>query len=518
MRVATKIVTLTATLVALLVMILVLQVWWVERLATVTERLPAATFRVGSANLELERALLELRDISLKVDVSGADYLTGWEVLREAARRRVGTLAALDLSAGEREVVTGLQRRWQHYASLPSLLADGQPPAPEASRIGVHIGAIDGMRADLRALSDATDAFLGRSRREAGRTVSATKRVAWLTVAAALLIALPILWWTIRSIHRPLRRLTAGTRDVAAGRFALQLDETSGDELAEVAASFNRMVRRLRELDELKRDFLSHVSHELNTPLVAMRETNELLLDGLAGPLTGEQRRMLELNRDGAVRLSGMIRKILDLSRLEAGAMEYDFASHEMGQLLRQGVDEFSAAARDRGIAVGLTLPEWDVLVHCDRDRLLQVVTNLLANALKFGPSGSRVEISLEAPAAGSRLGAWRRSRESGRAVVRVTDEGPGVPSDQRERIFDKFHRGSRKGSHGFGLGLAISREIVEAHGGRIFVERSTPEGSVFGVELSAARGGERVADTKSGVVEPELDNEAAQASGGGAS
>lgn len=492
MRVATKIVTLTTTLVALLILVLALQVWWVERLAGVTERLPAAAFRVGAANLELDRALLELRDISLKLEVSGADYLAGWQALRETARGRLARLGRLELSSGEKEVVTSLQRRWQHYLSLPPLIDAEIAPAIETTPIDVHVAAIDGMRADLRALSDATDAFITAGRRAAGRTVSATKRVAWWGVAAVLLVTLPILWWTIGSIHRPLRRLTAGTREVAAGRFALQLDDTSGDELAEVAASFNHMVRRLRELDELKRDFLSHVSHELNTPLVAMRETNELLLDGLAGSLTAEQRRMLELNRDGAVRLSAMIRKILDLSRLEAGAMEYDFAPHDLGELLRRGVDEFAAAAADRDVELALELPECAVWAHCDHDRLLQVVGNLLANALKFAPLGSRVEVSLTPPAAAGSETVWRRSREAGRALLRVRDQGPGVPPGQRERIFDKFHRGSRQGSHGFGLGLAISREIVEAHGGRIFVERSDEAGSVFGVELGAARGAPR--------------------------
>jgi len=518
MRVATKIVTLTATLVALLVFVLALQVWWVERLAAVTESLPEKTFQVGSAHLDLNRALLELHDTTLKLNVSGADYLPGWEALREAARARVRALAVLEMSVGEREVVSSLQRRWQHYSSLPPLLAEeGQPLPPEVSPVAIHISSLDGMQADLRALSDATDEFLARSRRDAGRTVSATKRVAWLAVAAVCLVALPILWWTIRSIHRPLRRLTAGTRDVAAGRFALQLDESSGDELAEVAASFNRMVRRLRELDALKRDFLSHVSHELNTPLVAMRETNELLLDGLVGPLAGEQRRMLELNRDAAVRLSGMILKILDLSRLEAGAMEYDFAAHDLGDLLRLGVEEFTAAAQDRGISLTLDLPEIEVTARCDRDRLLQVINNLLANALKFAPAGSRVEVSLEAPPDARAAPGWRRAREGGRAVVRVRDQGPGVPEDQQERIFDKFHRGSRKGSHGFGLGLAISREIIEAHGGRIFVEAGRAEGSVFGVELAATRGSARVPSAAG--VEPDAatEDDGARASGGSA-
>jgi two-component system sensor histidine kinase GlrK len=273
---------------------------------------------------------------------------------------------------------------------------------------------------------------------------------------------------------------------VAAGRFTLQLDASGGDELAEVAASFNHMVRQLRELDELKSDFLSHVSHELATPLVAMRETNELVLDGLAGPLTAEQVRMLELNRDGALRLSAMIRRVLDLSRLEAGAMEYDFRTMEVGSLLRTAVDEFAAAAKERRIGLELSLPPDKVRVRCDCDRLLQVWENLLSNAIKFGPPGSCVRVSLEIPAAGPVLASRLRRPAGGRAVVTVSDEGPGVPEEQRQRIFEKFHRGSRQGSHGFGLGLAISREIVTAHGGRMWVQPNEPCGTVFGVELAA--------------------------------
>ncbi|MCZ6508064.1 MAG: ATP-binding protein [Acidobacteria bacterium] len=492
MRLVTKIVTLTAALIAPLVLVLAVQFWWVQRLARVTESLPVTTFRVGAANLELSRLLVELHEFSRKVDVSGADYLAGWESLHADTRARLRALAALELSLAERDAVTRLQTGWQEYSRLPPLLPassavlDGELQTAQASHLGVHLAALDRLGAQLREFSAATEKHLESRKREARRTASLSKRVGWLVVATVCLLALPILWWTIRSIHRPLRRLTAGTRDVAAGRFALQLDESSGDELAEVAASFNRMVRRLRELDELKRDFLSHVSHELNTPLVAMRETNELVLDGLAGPLTQEQKHMLELNREAAARLSGMIRRVLDLSRLEAGAMQYDFEALELGQLLQRVVDEFTAAAREREVTLDLALPGSDVVARCDRDRLHQVMGNLLANAIKFAPAGSCVRVALEARGRTGAPVTWQRGRDSGQAVMTVRDEGPGVPAEHREQIFEKFHRGSRRGSHGFGLGLTISREIVAAHGGRIWVRDNRPQGCVFGVELAA--------------------------------
>ncbi len=486
MRVATRIVALTAALIALLVLVIALHLWWVQRLAQVTRELPSTTFQVGSANLELNRLFDELYEFSRKVAVSGSDYVETLEGVRSEAADELRELAALDLASGERGAVTRLQLAWREYRRLPPLLFDGEPPEAAASNLNRHLAAVRQLRTRLAALSAASASHLARTQREAGRTVSATKRVAWMIVGAVLLLALPLLRWTIRSIHRPLRRLTAGTREVAAGRFGLQLDETGNDELAEVAASFNRMVRRLRELDNLKRDFLSHVSHELNTPLVAMRETNQLVLDELAGPVTGEQRRMLELNRDGAVRLSGMIGRILDLSRIEAGAMEYDFAPHEVGGLMQRAADEFAAVAKERGIALELALPGSDVMARCDRDRLLQVLSNLLANALKFAPARTRVRLALEAPSTTRAVGRWRTGQDAGHAVITVSDEGPGVPEGAREQIFEKFHRGSRQGSHGFGLGLAISREIVLAHGGRIWVRENLPRGSVFGVELRA--------------------------------
>ncbi|MDH3522281.1 MAG: HAMP domain-containing histidine kinase [Acidobacteriota bacterium] len=487
MRVATRIVTLTAALIALLLLVLALHLWWVQRLAEISRSLPTTTFQVGAANLALGRLFEELDEFSRKVDVSGADYLETLERVRDEAATRLRALAALELSAGERDAVAGLQVAWRQYRRLPPLLRDETARPPAATALGPHLAAIRLLDARLGALSAASERHLASTKRAARRTVSATKRVAWLVVAAALLVALPLLGWTIRSLHRPLRRLTAGTRDVAAGRFALRLDESGGDELAAVAASFNHMVRRLSELEGLKRDFLSHVSHELNTPLVAMRETNQLVLDGLAGPLTGEQRRMLELNRDGALRLSAMIGRILDLSRLEAGAMEYAFAPHELGALLETAVDEFSATARERGIALELALPGRDVLARCDRDRLLQVLANLLANALKFAPAGSRVRVALEAPAEPAARPPWSATGHVQRALITVSDEGPGVPPELRETIFEKFHRGAGPPARGFGLGLAISREIVTAHGGRIWVRENLPAGSVFGVELGAA-------------------------------
>ncbi len=484
MRVATKIVALAGTLIVLLTAVLALHVWWVQRLAQATARLPTTIFRVGSAQLELDRGVHDLIEFSRKAALL-PDWEAGLRSVRAGVQKELRDFSLFELAPSERIALARVQVEWQRYLALPPLLIAGDPAVADPTTLEAHLAQLRVLRSRLGKLTNATSDHLATRRREAQRTVSLTKRLAWAIVGGVLLLAVPLLWWTIRSIHRPLRRLTAGTRDVAAGRFALQLDASSGDELAEVAESFNRMVQRLRELDELKRDFLSHVSHELNTPLVAMRETNELLLDGLAGPLSTEQSRMLELNRDGAIRLSRMIGKVLDLSRLEAGAMEYDFTAVELNELVARVADEFAAAAQERDIAIELSLAADEVVANCDRDRMLQVLENLLSNALKFAPSKSVVRMTVEAPRR-SHLLSGRLHGRANRATITVSDRGPGVAEEERETIFERFHRGDRHGSHGFGLGLAISREITEAHGGRLWVRDNPPGGSVFGVELSA--------------------------------
>ncbi len=483
MKVATKIVLLAATLVIMLAVVLALHVWSLQRLANVTGSLPVTLFRVGTATLELDRQAAQLVEFTRKLAVA-ADYQEGTDALRASFQDKLRALAALDLAPEERRAVAGLQAEWQRYRVLPPL-RDGDAEI-DAERTATHLARLRATREALAKLADASEAHLARQRRSADRSVVVAKRLSWMLVGGATLLALALLAWTIRSIHRPLQRLTAGTRDVADGRFALELDTSSGDELAEVAAAFNRMVDRLRELDALKRDFLSHVSHELNTPLVAMRETNELLLDELAGPLGAEQRRMLELNREGALRLSRMITKILDLTRLEAGAMEYEFAAIDLDELIRRVVAEFAAAAQERDIVVEYEPPAAPVHAHGDRDRLLQVLENVLSNALKFAPRRSVVRIALATPPPATGF-AGRLDRRGRRAVITIADRGPGVPEADREAIFQKFHRGGRQGGSGFGLGLAISREIVEANGGRMWVRDNPPGGSIFGIDLAIA-------------------------------
>lgn len=303
-----------------------------------------------------------------------------------------------------------------------------------------------------------------------------------LGVAASLLGFL-VAVLVIRSLSRAVSVLQDGTHAVARGDFEHRLDESRRDEFGRVARDFNRMTERLGELDRLKQDFVSHVSHELKTPLASMEEIHHVLVDGLAGPLTERQRRLLELNLRSGARLSRMITRLLDLSTIEAGSMEYELEEADLAAIVREVVEPFDA--REPGSPARVDLrAEGPLPARVDVARFGQVVENLVENALKFSPAGSPVTVALTAaptlPEGAPSPGRRRIPSRTGWAVLSVEDHGVGVPADQRERIFERFVRlpaavGTRRPG-GVGLGLALSRDIVQAHGGRIWVE-DRPEG-----------------------------------------
>ncbi|GKS57000.1 hypothetical protein YTPLAS18_05270 [Nitrospira sp.] len=230
---------------------------------------------------------------------------------------------------------------------------------------------------------------------------------------------------------------------------------------------------RLQELDKLKSAFVSIVSHELRTPMTAIRGYIDNMLDGLAGPLTEKQGHYLNRVKVNADRLTHMIAELLDLSRIEAGKVELSLSEVDLRTLAIDVLDEFQRMAQDKGVTVAMAAPETVPLFSGDRNKLHQVLTNLVGNALKFTPSEGRVEVSLSQP-------------EPGILQVDVTDTGFGIPAEELPRIFEKFFRGHTvpPEARGAGLGLAIVRTLIELHGGRVWVESTVGAGSRFSFRL----------------------------------
>ncbi len=228
---------------------------------------------------------------------------------------------------------------------------------------------------------------------------------------------------------------------------------------------------RLQELDRLKSAFVSNVSHELRTPLTAIESLVDNMLDGVTGHLNHKQVRYISGVKESTDRLARLIEDLLDLSVIEAGKIELKRVSFSVSSLMREVAESLRPFAQDKLIALQLPSTNGNLMARADRDKITQVLTNLIANAVNFTPPYGTVELSVE-PLNG---GDWLR--------MNIADTGPGIPDDEAEKIFDEFYQVGHPGrvkTKGVGLGLAISKKLVEMHGGTIGVKSVVGAGSTF--------------------------------------
>ncbi len=284
----------------------------------------------------------------------------------------------------------------------------------------------------------------------------------WPSVAGvvAALVALACVRFLARGLTTPLREMAAATQAMAKGDYSQRVNATSRDEIGRLARAFNQMAGELAETDRLRRDLVANVSHELRTPLAALQATLENLVDGVSEPDPHTLRTMLTQVQ----RLGRLVSQLLDLSRLEAGTVPLDRRSFEVGVVLEAVVREQQARVGD--VTVAVQIPDRRLTAEADPERVHQVVANLLENAVRHSPPGGTVE-----------LRAYARDRD---VVIEVLDEGPGIPSDEAQRVFERFYRADAAraaADGGAGLGLSIARWIVDLHGGDIRPERREPHG-----------------------------------------
>jgi len=249
--------------------------------------------------------------------------------------------------------------------------------------------------------------------------------------------------------------------------------ESSRDEISGTAVIL-KDVTQVREQQELKRSAVTTVSHQLRNPLTSIRMSIHLLLEGTIGPLNEKQTELLLAARDESERLTSIVEELLDLDRMESGKTLLDIERLSPHALVQDSLEPMLAESRDKGIAVVNTVPDNLPEVLGDAKRLQHVLANLLSNALKFTSPGGTISINAEA--------------DLGQVCFTVTDTGTGIPPEHVSRVFDPFYRVPGQGEPaGVGLGLAIVREIVKAHGGSVGLRSEPGKGSAFWFTLPQA-------------------------------
>jgi signal transduction histidine kinase len=292
---------------------------------------------------------------------------------------------------------------------------------------------------------------------------------ALLTGIVAALLALGLVQVLAHGMTYPLREMVAAARAMARGDYTRRVTATSRDEVGELARAFNSMAAELDEVDRIRRDLLANVSHELRTPIGALRAKLENLVDDVETADPAALKAMLRQ----VERLGNLLEQLLDLSRLESGAVPLERSRFAARTLVEHVVDEWRTQAEIRDIRVEGDVDPATLELHADEQRLHQVLANLVANAVRHSPRGGRVLV--------------RATAVNGLARLEVSDDGPGIPAEEAERVFERFYRSDQARSSkdgGSGLGLSIARWIVDLHGGRIRAEQVEPHGCRMVVEL----------------------------------
>jgi two-component system, NtrC family, sensor histidine kinase GlrK len=443
-------------------------------------RLVSLNHEVGSETLPALRLTASVRDSMLalaRLDARFAilrdpRYAMVWRERADGVRADLARLQQLVHTETEATHLADAAASFERYreailAAQAPLLAGRGRPSPIAEPAGRVLA--ERVETSLEALQEATHDHVLRVQAEVARLEARTWAGVIVALAASVGLALLATAVIALRITRSLRRLSAATAAIAAGSFRDPLPAEGRDEVSVLARAFNAMAARLRQLDEMKEEFFATFSHELRSPLTSVREASHLLADEVPGPLTPKQARLVGIIQRSSDRLLRLVNQILDISRLRAGLLPLARGPVDLERLLARALEELRPQAEDAGVTLERERVGEHFVVDGDEDRLLQVMVNLLANAVRFTPAGGRV---------------IARVIDAGpECEVQVEDTGLGIPATELPHIFESY-RQAHVGKGGTGLGLSIVRGLVQAHSGHVTVETLEGKGSRFTVLL----------------------------------
>jgi signal transduction histidine kinase len=412
----------------------------------------------------IEARYLALRDLS---------YAALWDERAARTREDLERLRRYRVSAGAASLVDEVVQQFETYRLVVArerelLAADRRAAALELAE-GEGRDLIERMETGVEAWTAAYHAAVVAAQADAARLEQRTWTWVLSALGAAFVLALTGTAWIVYRLTRSLRVLSAATQQIAAGAFREPIVVHGAGEIAELADAFNGMAERLRRVDEMKEEFFATISHELRSPLTSVREAANLLGDGVPGPLNAKQQRLVAIVGSSSDRLLRLVNQILELSRLRAGMQPIRHERVDLDRLGERAVDELRPRADEAGVSLERERVGTGFVVAGDEDRLMQVIVNLVANAVRFTPRGGRVVV--------------RTVDADGEVEIQVEDTGRGIPAPALPYVFE-WYRQAHQDPGGSGLGLAIARSAIEAHGGRITVESQEGKGSRFTVLL----------------------------------
>ena len=416
------------------------------------------------SQLKSDKQYLVLRDTALLK-----------EFLEEAENFRK-TLAALQEQENSEDARVLLERTHQLHEEFHTLFLSEGVQQIEHSELSIadyenrRDALVDSMTDVINAYITLQESSIGGILRDSHIRSGQAEEITRQLIIMAILLGLGLAGVASYSIVRPLRRIQGQIRRIGQGQFGRTLPVPVPHELRELVNTVNWMGEKLQQLDEMKSEFLANISHEFRTPLTSMREGAQLLLDGVPGPLTRDQRETLTILLSSSQRLNQLIENLLDLSRMEADMLAYQISPTDLNRLALRSAEKMKFLAERKHMQILTELdPDRARIQDVDGPRIEQVLENLLSNALKFSSEGATVSIH-----------SYPEEGADGFHIV-VIDSGPGIPPEDLPHVFERFYQGRTQEGRayvGSGIGLALAKRVIEAHGGDIWAESELGKGT----------------------------------------
>jgi len=313
--------------------------------------------------------------------------------------------------------------------------------------------------------------------RELNRRGQKSARNALFGLVVSSLVGLLGVGYLAYSIIRPLKDLMRGIRSISKDTGSEPVRVRSKDELGELAAAFNEMAERLRQEERLRSDFISMLSHEIRTPLTSIRESVQMILEEVMGPISSRQRKFLEIAGSEIDRICELLNHLMHASRLEPGTLKIQNVAVDVVALSAACIESLKPSAEVKRIEIISEVPTDTPDIMGDPQYLQQIFLNILGNAVKFSDHQDKIWLRIDG------------IDDFNRLIFSVKDSGPGILEEDQTELFTKFYRGATVREHldGVGLGLSIAKNIIEAHGGTIWVQSQVGQGSVFSFTLPIA-------------------------------
>lgn len=448
-----------------------------QQVARISERIVSKNYAISDHSKKMFENLLSMEENEKKYRLlRKSDYLNFFRDAQKEFELSLQKVLALEIQGQE------LSPQWKqvHAAYLKyrkSQEADASEKSAESQKIWIPENVINEWIGLISQARIENQLEVEEATRELNRRGRASIHNALIGLGISSMLGLLGVVYLAYSMIRPLKELMRGIRSVAKDRYSEPVRIHSKDELGELATAFNEMAERLRQEERMRSDFISMLSHEIRTPLTSIRESVNMVGEEVMGPITDRQRRFLEIAGGEIGRICDLLNHLMQASRLEPGALKLHFEPVDCIALVSACVESLRPAAEAKTIGIHSEIPPETPDVLGDTQYLQQVFLNLMGNAIKFSDSGSEVWVKVG----------------PGPDLISLTfniiDNGPGILEEDQAKLFNKFYRAPSVRDHldGVGLGLSITKNIVEAHNGNIWVESAVGRGSTFSFTLPLA-------------------------------